>query len=140
MNVGKLSDSDSQAVLRECTFGRLGCIADGGPYVVPVNYIFDGNFIYLHSLPGKKINALRANPRVCLQVDQIKDTYHWRSVIASGIYEEISDEKAQEEILDNFINRMPNMTPVESMMVDGLKETIIFKIKVNEITGVAEDW
>jgi nitroimidazol reductase NimA-like FMN-containing flavoprotein (pyridoxamine 5'-phosphate oxidase superfamily) len=73
-------------------------------------------------------------------VDQIKDTYHWRSVIVYGNYEEISDEKAREEILGKLMNHFPDMTPVESMMVDGLKETIIFRIKMDETTGVAEDW
>ena len=82
MKLGKLGDADSLVILRDGALGRLGCIADEGPYVVPVNYFFDGSDIYIHSLPGRKINAMRANPRVCLQVDEIKDSYHWRSVIA----------------------------------------------------------
>jgi hypothetical protein len=40
MNIGKLGDGDSLAILREGTLGRLGCIAAGWPYVVPVNYFF----------------------------------------------------------------------------------------------------
>jgi hypothetical protein len=140
MNIGKVGDADSRAILREGSLGRLGCIADGAPYVVPVNYLFDGQDVYLHSLPGKKVNALRANPRVCLQVDEIKDEYRWRSVIAYGIYEEISDEKMREEILIKLFNRLPNMTPVESRLAKGLKETIVFRIKVEEITGVEENW
>src|SRR5262249_47340784 len=99
MNIGRLEQTDSVVILREGNLGRLGCIADGAPYVVPVNYVFDGTDIYIHSLPGKKINALRSNPRVCLQVDEIKDAYNWRSVIAFGNYEEISDEKLREEVL-----------------------------------------
>jgi len=72
MNIGKLRDKDALAILREGTLGRLGCIAPGWPYVVPVNYFFDGKDIYIHTLPGKKLDALRADPRVCLQVDEIK--------------------------------------------------------------------
>ncbi|MGH9832989.1 MAG: pyridoxamine 5'-phosphate oxidase family protein [Blastocatellia bacterium] len=140
MNIGRLGDTDSLAILRECSLGRLGCIADGAPYVVPINYFFDGKNVYIHSAPGRKVDALRANPRVCLQVDEIKDAYHWRSVIAYGTYEEVSDEKIREEILVKLFHRLPNMTPVESGLAKGLKETIIFRIKVNEITGVGEDW
>lgn|SRR5574341_119653 len=140
MNIGKLGDADSLAILREGSLGRLGCIADGVPYVVPINYLFDGKDVYIHTLPGKKVDALRANPRVCLQVDEIKDEYHWRSVIAYGTYEEISDEKIREEILVKLFDRLPNMTPVESRLAKGLKETIVFRIKVNKITGVEEDW
>jgi uncharacterized protein len=140
MNIGKLRDTESLAILREGTLGRLGCIAESGPYVVPVNYLFDGEDIYIHSLPGRKINALRADPRACLQVDQIKDSYHWRSVIAYGTYEEISDEETREVILGKLFSRLPNMTPVESRLAKGLQETIVFRIKVGEITGVGEDW
>src|SRR5262245_12615450 len=93
MSIGKLGNTDALAILREGTLGRLGCIAAGWPYVVPVNYYFDGENIYIHTLPGKKLDALRVNPRVCLQVNEIKDPYDWRSVIAYGTFEEISNEE-----------------------------------------------
>ena len=126
--------------MRNENLGRLGCIADEKPYVVPVNYFFDGKDIYIHSLPGKKINALRDNPRVCLQVDEISDAYHWRSVIAFGNYEEVFDEQARENILSKLFTRLPHLTPVESKLANGLKQTIVFRILVDEITGVSEDW
>jgi len=140
MNIGMMRDTDSLAILREGTIGRLGCIAAGWPYVVPVNYFFDGKDVYIHSLPGKKIDALRANPRVCLQVDEIKDSYHWRSVIAYGTFEEVSKEETRENVLTRLYSRLPHMTPVESKLVNGLKETIVFRIKVDEVTGVSEEW
>ncbi|HKQ77578.1 MAG TPA: pyridoxamine 5'-phosphate oxidase family protein [Blastocatellia bacterium] len=140
MKIGRLKDADSLAILREGSLGRLGCISEGWPYVVPVNYYFDGKDIYSHSLPGKKISALRANPRVCLQVDEIKDSYNWRSVIAYGTFEEVTAEETREKVLTKLYSRLPHMTPVESKLVEGLKETIVFRIKVDEITGVGEEW
>jgi hypothetical protein len=32
------------------------------------------------------------------------------------------------------------MTPVESMMVEGMKGIIVFRIKVEDVTGMAEEW
>jgi len=140
MSIGKLGNTDALAILREGTLGRLGCIAGEWPYVVPVNYYFDGKDIYIHTLPGKKLDALRANPRVCLQVDEIKDSYNWRSAIAYGTFEEVSNEETQETVLTKLYSRLPHMTPVESRLVEGAKETIVFRIKVEEITGMAEEW
>jgi len=140
MNIGKLSDADARAILREESLGRLGCIASGWPYVVPVNYFFDGKDIYIHTLPGKKLDALRANPRVCLQVDEIKDSYNWRSVIAYGTFEEVSSEDTQEKILTKLYSRLPHMTPVESKLVQGMTGTVVFRIKVEDVTGMAEEW
>jgi nitroimidazol reductase NimA-like FMN-containing flavoprotein (pyridoxamine 5'-phosphate oxidase superfamily) len=140
MNIGKLGNTDALSILREGTLGRLGCIASGWPYVVPVNYFFDGKDIYIHTLPGKKLDALRANPRVCLQVDEIKDPYNWRSVIAYGTFEEVSNEERRENVLTKLYSRLPHMTPVESRLVDGVKGTIVFRIKLEEVTGMAEEW
>jgi uncharacterized protein len=60
MNNAKLRDTDALAILREGKLGRPGCIAAGWPYVVPVNYFFDGKDFYIHTLPGKKLDAMRA--------------------------------------------------------------------------------
>jgi len=139
MSISKLGDRDSLAILREGTLGRLGCIAADWPYVVPVNYFFDGKDIYVHTLPGKKLDALRANPRVCLQVDDIKDSYNWRSVIAYGTFEEVSNEETRENLLTKLYSRLSHMTPVESRLVKGSKGTIVFRIKVEEVTGVGEE-
>jgi uncharacterized protein len=140
MNIRKLENTDALAILREGTLGRLGCIASGWPYVVPVNYYFDGQDIYIHTLPGKKIDALRATPRACLQVDEIEDSYNWRSVIAYGTFEEVSNKEMLEDILTKLYSRLPHMTPVESRLVEGMKGTIVFRIKVEEATGLAEEW
>jgi len=140
MGIRKLGDSDSLAVLREGNLGRLGCIAVGWPYVVPVNYFFDGEGVYIHTLPGKKLDALRDNPRACLQVDEIKDPFNWRSVIAFGTFEEVSNEETQGNVLTKLYSRLPHMTPVESRLVEGSKGTVVFRIKVEEITGMAEEW
>jgi uncharacterized protein len=140
MNIGKIGNTDALAILRDGTLGRLGCIAADWPYVVPVNYYFDGENIYIHTLPGKKLDALRANPRVCLQVDEIKDSYNWRSVIAYGTFEEVSSEETRENVLTKLYSKLPHMTPVESRLVKGMTGTIVFRIKVEEVTGMAEEW
>lgn len=126
-------------MLGKCRIGRLGCIDDGGPYVVPVNYVFHDDSIYVHSLPGRKIKALRENPRVCLQVDEIKDIYLWRSAIAFGRYEEVTGEGERRWVVRRFLSSFPNLTPVESVPVhDGQSSVIIFRIRVEEVSGVAE--
>lgn len=138
--VNELGDREARALLREQRTGRLGCCDGGGPYVVPVNYLFEGDSVYIHSLPGRKVMALRANPRACLQVDEIRDDYHWRSVIAFGRYEEISDAGERERVLADLFKRLPHLTPVESRMKKGLSETIVFRLRIERITGVYEDW
>lgn len=137
--ISRLSNDEARGLLTACTTGRLGCVYDGRPYVVPVNYVCDGDGIYIHSLPGRKIDALRANPKACLQVDQVSDPYHWRSAIAYGDYEEITEPAKRDWAVRSLQERFPNLTPVESVPVhDGQSSVIIFRIRIREITGVGE--
>ena len=135
-----VSEDEARELLAEKRVGRLGCVSDGEPYVVPVSYILEGDSLYVHSLMGKKIRALRSQPRACLQVDDIRDAYHWRSVIASGHYEEIWDSQERARILDELFQHFPNLTPVEDVPVhDGQSSIIVFRIRVDHISGVIEE-
>jgi len=137
--ITRLGEEETRALLDAGLVGRLGCVYDGGPYVVPINYAMDGESIYIHALRGRKIEALRANPRACLQVDEIIDELHWRSAIAFGTYEEITDPTERDSAVRALHKRFPGLTPVESVPVhDGQSSVVIFRIRVSEITGLCE--
>jgi uncharacterized protein len=136
-----LSDEEALEVIRAGKIGRLGCIDGEEPYVVPINYLIDEGSIYSHSLPGRKIDAMRAHPRACLQVDQIDDDFHWRSAIAFGNFEEIDRPSERRAILGKILASFPKLTPVESIIVqDGAAlDSVVFRIVVDRITGVGEE-
>jgi nitroimidazol reductase NimA-like FMN-containing flavoprotein (pyridoxamine 5'-phosphate oxidase superfamily) len=136
-----LNDAEALEVIKAGKVGRLGCIDNDEPYVVPINYLFDEGSIYSHSLPGKKIEAMRAHPRTCLQVDHIDDDFHWRSAIAFGKFEEIDRPKDRREILGKLLSRFPKLTPVESRIVQdaAAPDSVVFRIVVDRISGVVEE-
>jgi nitroimidazol reductase NimA-like FMN-containing flavoprotein (pyridoxamine 5'-phosphate oxidase superfamily) len=136
----KLGVEEAREMLRESRIAHLGCIAEGAPYVIPVHYFYDGVCVYIHSLPGRKITAMRENPRVCLQVEKIQDEFHWRSVIAFGEYEEVEDLEERDRVLQELFARFPHFTPVESAMAEaaGVPPTIVFRLRIHTITGVSE--
>ena len=119
---------------------RLGCIVDGGPYIVPINYYFEERYAYSHSLPGLKTSALKANPQACLQVDVVESDVRWRSVLAFGAYEEVTNPSERSNILNKLLQRFPMLTPVESAIFDdaGPPSVIVFRIRIDRISGVAE--
>jgi len=136
-----LSEAEARKVVSAGTLGRLGCTDDAGPYVVPINYVVIGDDIYSHSLPGRKIEAMRADPRACLQVDRIQDDFHWRSAVAFGDFEEVTGEKERQNILRQLLDRFPQLTPVESRLTSdaGPPPIIIFRLRINSVSGVAEE-
>ena len=136
----QLPEEQARALLSACRIGRLGCVVNGEPYVVPINYVFEDESIYSHSLPGRKIEALRAHPRACLQVDEIESDFEWRSVIAYGNFEEIRLPGDRKSILSKLLARFPLLTPVESVVAEdaGAPESVVFRLIVDHVTGVAE--
>lgn len=135
-----LSTNDAFDIIKSTKVGHLGCIDQTEPYVVPINYVVTDGFIYSHSLPGKKIDAMRSHPRVCLQVDQVDDDFHWRSAIAFGNYEEIQRPGERRSILTSLISHFPGLTPVESMIAQDTStpDSIVFRIVVDRVTGIEE--
>ena len=140
MFIGEMGIAEATRILETQSLGRLGCVADDEPYVVPVNYHFDGKDVFIHSLPGRKIDALRKTGRGCLQVDEIRDGFNWRSVIVFGKYEEIQDEQLREEIMGKIFKKKPEMTPVESSLMERYRETIVFGLRAYRVTCVGETW
>lgn len=136
--INQLGERESRALLKEEVTGRLGCSDHGKPYIVPVYYLFDNECVYVHSLPGHKIDVLRDNPNACLQVDKVKDDFHWQSVLAFGFYEEVNDVNERQRVLTNMFKRLPYQTPVESQTKQPGPDTIVFRIRVTDITGVYE--
>lgn len=136
----RLPETDARQMLQSGGVARLGCILNGEPYIVPINYYLEDNFAYSHSLPGLKIDALRINPHACLQRDDLEESFRWRSVLAFGKYEEIRDTEDREFILGKLLRRFPMLTPVESAIAeDGSPPSVIvFRIRIERISGVAE--
>ena len=58
-----------EEILHRETIGWLATVAEGRPYAVPLNYAYIDGKIYFHcALEGRKLDAVRANPEVCLAV------------------------------------------------------------------------
>lgn len=90
---------------------RLAMVADGEPYLVPLNFGFRDNTLYFHSAAaGRKIDALRANNRVCFEVESPHEIVRhdqscdWgvkvRSVIGYGRVEFVTDLEEKRRALD----------------------------------------
>jgi len=62
-----------------------------------VGIAYEDGYIYVFSTLGQKIEWMRANPKVCVQVDEINAQSDWVSVIANGEYEELPDPQRGDE-------------------------------------------
>lgn len=138
----RLSEKEATDILARKHFAHLGCVLDdGAPYVVPINYLLKDGAAYIHSLEGKKLEALRNNNSACIQVEDIKSPFKWRSVIAFGEFEEITDPEERSEALDGLLAQFSTLTPVEGVNSADIsaEELVVFRINIEEVTGVSEN-
>lgn len=143
--LGKLNDQEIEDLLKSQAWGRIGCHSDGVTYVVPVNYIYDGTNIYAHSDEGMKVTMMRKNPEVCFEVDIIQNIVNWKSVIAWGRFEEITDINEKEEITRELINSITPLLSDKGHPSHGITEResdigtfiqlILYKINLRWKTG-----
>lgn len=123
MMLGELNDEQIENLLSSQVTGRIACSNDGVPYIVPINYYYDGEKIIAHSVEGKKISIMRKNPVVCFQVDQITNIFNWQSVIAWGRFEEISDMEEKGNCMEALRARIrPFSAPGPDHASHGLAE------------------
>jgi len=83
--------------------GRLACSREGQPYITPLYFAHQDAHLYSFSTIGQKIEWMRGNPLVCVEVDEVTSRDEWMSVIVFGRYEELPDlpeyKYAREEAL-----------------------------------------
>lgn len=99
-----------EEILRRAQVCRVAFNGRPFPYIVPVSFAWDSGTLYFHSaLEGHKLDCLRADPNVCVEVDEDlavrvgERACDWgtlyRSVIARGTAEVLQDPQARSTAL-----------------------------------------
>ena len=142
------SPEEMKSLLDRVAVGHLALTTQDGPYVVPLNYLFAEGCIYLHSGPrGKKIEALRKDPRVCFLVDEAGPQVRWdkgcgisqiyESVMCFGRVEFVEGLEEKRRILERMIHKfVPAESPVPLKDKD-IENTAVVKIHIEWMTGKA---
>jgi uncharacterized protein len=142
MVIHDLTQSECAAVLQRNSLGRLGYARFDQPYIVPVHFSFDDerNLIYGFSMLGEKVEWMRRNPKVCLEVDEIVDKDHWTTVLVVGRYREIHRDPREGESRrraeDLLRKRSEWWLPGAAKL--GSKEgehAVIYRISLDKVSG-----
>ena len=69
----EIKDKDQiEQIVQDARVCHLALADNGQPYVVPLNFGYREKTVYFHSArQGRKIDMLRANPRVCLEFSSL---------------------------------------------------------------------
>lgn len=143
MFIHKMSDFECRQALQRATVGRLACARDNQPYTVPIYFAFDGHYVYAFTTFGQKIEWMRINPRVCLEIDERISHNNWHSVIVFGRYEELPDlpkyqaarVKAHELLQKHVMWWEPAYVGAAHRGMPHSDTPIFYRIKIDRMTG-----
>ena len=145
---GILNTEEIDLILHKQLLGRIGCHNDNTTYIVPISYVYDGEYIYAITREGLKINMMRQNRHVCFEVEDIPDLANWKTVICWGEYEELPNKTERRMALELLHDRhLPLVTssttrlspswPFRPNDIDDVKG-VVFRIHLSKKTGKYE--
>jgi hypothetical protein len=146
-----MKTSQMELLLERLPVGRLAVTTKDGPYIIPVNYLFFEGSLYFHSaLSGRKVEALRADARVCFLVDEVGPQVVWeqgcgisqiyKSVVCFGKADFMEDPIEQRRILEKMVQKyVPSAYPLSPMKDQNIAVTAVVRIVIESMSGKAHE-
>lgn len=140
MVIQEMTAPECRAMLAGRNVVRLACARNNQPYVVPVQLDFDGEFFYGYSTVGLKVEWMRENPLVCLELDAVTSQVQWETVVVFGQYEELPPTPENEEsrrVAERLFQGHPMWWEPASVPVAAHERRIpiVFRIRITRVTG-----
>lgn len=143
MAIKEMSETECRTFLTRVHIGRLACALDDQPYVVPVSVVYEDGFLYSFSTIGQKIQWMRKNPKVCVELDELTAQSTWTTVVATGLYQELRVPQFETEraharkLLDRKSRWWLNALAERQMKSDDeLIDPLFFRIRIESLTGL----
>ena len=142
MLIHELTPAECRETLARTNLARLACSHADQPYVVPVSVAYDRAFdcLFSFSTIGRKVEWMRENPKVCVEIEDVADRFHWTTIVIFGRYDEISDSAEYKQIrqraLQMFERREDWWLPGAAKL--GPREhpaVVVYQIHIQSITG-----
>lgn len=139
----RMPADECDALLRRAEVLRLGMFDDDGPYVVPVNFGYDGECIYVHGpREGRRIALLAEGARLCFEVDEgeivpgdaaCSFTSRFRSVIGYGTARLLEAEADKRHGLDVIMRHYGSTA--EGIPAAKLGITSVMELRIESMDG-----
>lgn len=142
----EMTKERTEAVLLKNTNGVLSVVGeDGYPYGVPVSFAYQDGCLYFHGAKeGKKIDAIRKNPKVSFTVvdeDTVVSaeyTTYFRSAIVFGEAEVVTEEAERRKAflaLAEKYSREESAESKEAVIGRSGSKAVIVRIRPEHMTG-----
>jgi len=133
-----LSREETDALLLRNKVGRLAFTFHDRVDIQPIHYVYERGWIYGRTSLGEKIATLEHNRWVAFEVDEVEDTFDWRSVVVHGSLWKLPPRGSPhaEELWTRAANLVGQMVPGGLTELDPVAfRHILFRIAVGDASG-----
>jgi len=142
MTIHELTREECRDSITGRNLARLACASDNQPYIVPIFCYYDreGDCLYSVAAHGQKVEWMRANPRVCVEFSDISDQFNWRTIVAFGRYEELTESAADDHLrrrAHELVEQRPEwwLPGMQKPQPGAAARTIVYRIRIDKLTG-----
>ena len=136
-------------IISQCEVVRLGLVDNGQPYIVPLSFAFteesgDITFFFHSAAAGRKMDLMKANPRVCFEMDCLLNisrnevpcnwSAEYESIMGYGEILFINHDEDKKTAMDLIMRRYGYEGKLE-YSPSAFSRTALYKLSVKEITA-----
>lgn len=144
MLITRMRSRECREMLKRLGYGRLACASNNRPYIVPLYFAYDADRLCCFSTVGRKIEWMRLNPLVCVQLDEIRGHDEWTSIVVMGQYVEIPNGREFAEsrgyirslLKQRALWWQSGYTASQIRRKPKPPISVFFYIKIEELTGI----
>lgn len=137
-----LSLKEARTLLRRNNVGRMAFAFRNRPDIVPIHYVYSGEWIYGRTSLSPKLITLRHSQWVAFEVDEVTGIFQWKSVVLrGGLYLLDPDGPPRDRSA-----RRRAIALLRSLVPDTLRESdpvrfrdVVFRIHTDEVSGRAAE-
>jgi nitroimidazol reductase NimA-like FMN-containing flavoprotein (pyridoxamine 5'-phosphate oxidase superfamily) len=133
-----LSQRECIALLSRNRVGRLAFTFHDQVDIQPLHYVYEAGWIYGRTSEGAKLTTLAHYRWVAFEVDEVRDTFDWASVVVHGSFHRLEPESAPADAATavRAIHLLRTIVPDTLTAEDPVPfRTVFFRIAVGETTG-----
>ncbi len=131
-------------MIARCRVCRIGLCDQGQPYVLPLNFGYDGKYLYFHSAnEGRKMKIIQHNNRVGFEFDMLhtivtaENPCEWgaryESVVGEGIAEIIESQQEKARALECILSHYGGS--FNEFKASSLSSVSIIRVTIVSISG-----
>ena len=133
-----LSRDEIEAIISRNNVGRIAFAFHDRVDIQPIHYVYERGWLYGRTSKGEKIATLQHNQWVAFEIDEIKDTFDWRSVVMHGSFWRLHPlgSPRAEEVWAKAAELVSRIVPGSLTDKDPVAfRQILFRIAISDVRG-----